>query len=35
MKAMNEWLRDNFYSWFAIATILDLLLLSWIALRMH
>jgi len=33
VKTLNEWLKNNFYSWFAIATVLDLLLLFWIALK--
>jgi len=32
---VKNWLEKNFHSWFFVATILDLLLLSWIALRMH
>jgi hypothetical protein len=33
MKTLEEWLRNNFYLWFSFATILDLLLLSYIAWR--
>ena len=32
---MKVWLKENFYGWFAVATVLDLLLLAWIAWRMH
>jgi hypothetical protein len=35
MNRVNEWLKNNFYCWFAIATALDLLLLGWIAWKMH
>jgi len=32
---MKNWFERNFYVWFFFATIIDLLLLTWIAVRMH
>ena len=34
-KRMREWIKRYFYEWFAVATILDLLLLSYIAYWSH
>ena len=31
MNAIHEWLKTNFHWWFAVATVLDLALLGWIA----
>lgn len=35
MLRLELWLREHFYSWFALATVLDLAMLGWIAWKMR
>jgi len=33
MKLMNDWLRDNFHIWYLAATIVELILIGYIAFK--